>query len=212
MNFNGLATRSGFSGFVRKTGVDTDPSGVIAATAKWFVRLIALIVAFDALGLPAVSQGLLLWLPNLVVAMVILVIAGLATKTLTAIVRGATDEAGFSNRHHERRDLGIWNRRDGARTVMHRVARSSGSCLRPPTLRTTRPRHAAAVPPDLVIRSADASPRRRRYLSSFCREKVSRHSDSLSQSSVAAASAMSSSALVLMMSIKNARDLVGSPR
>ena len=61
-------------------GVQTDPAGVLAATVKWFVRLLVLIVAFDALGLPAVSQvlnQLLLWMPNLVVALVVLVIAGL---------------------------------------------------------------------------------------------------------------------------------------
>ncbi len=67
-------------------GVQTDPSGVMAAIAKWFVRLITLIVAFDALGLPAVSQvlhQLLLWLPNLVVALVVLVIAGLAANAIS---------------------------------------------------------------------------------------------------------------------------------
>ena len=51
-----------------------------------FIRLIALVVAFDALGLPAVSdvlRQLLLWLLNVVaalvvVAWVVLVIGGLA--------------------------------------------------------------------------------------------------------------------------------------
>jgi hypothetical protein len=41
--------------------------------------LIVLVTAFDALGLPfTVLQQILLWLPNLVVALVVLVIAGLA--------------------------------------------------------------------------------------------------------------------------------------
>jgi hypothetical protein len=100
MNFNDLAERSGFSGFIRNTGVRTDPSGAIALTTKWFVRLIAMIVAFDALGLPAVSQvlqQLLLWLPNLVVAVVILVVAGLVARALSGVVRGATASAGFNN-------------------------------------------------------------------------------------------------------------------
>jgi hypothetical protein len=62
--------------------------------------LITLVVAFDTLGLPAVSnvlQQLLLWLPNLVVALVVLVIGGLAANALSQLVRGATAEAGFSN-------------------------------------------------------------------------------------------------------------------
>jgi hypothetical protein len=100
VRFNDLAQRSGFSGFVHSMGVNNDAAGLIADIAKWFVRLIALVVAFDALGLPAVSQvlqQLLLWLPNLVVALVVLVLAGLAANTVSSLVRGATAEAGFSN-------------------------------------------------------------------------------------------------------------------
>ena len=100
VKFNDLAERSGLSGFVHNMGVQTDSAGVIANVAKWFVRLIALVVAFDALGLPAVSdvlRQLLLWLPNLVVALVVLVIGGLAAKALGNLVRGATAQAGFTN-------------------------------------------------------------------------------------------------------------------
>lgn len=100
IRFNDLARRSGFAGFVQKMGVKDDSSGVIANVAKWFVRLITLVVAFDTLGLPAVSgvlQQLLLWLPNLIVALVVLVIGGLAANALSQLVRGATTEAGFSN-------------------------------------------------------------------------------------------------------------------
>ena len=100
VRFNDLAYRSGFSGFVQSMGVHTDSSGLIADIAKWFVRLIVLVVAFDALGLPAVSQvlqQLLLWLPNLVVALVVLVLAGLAANVVSSLIRGATAEAGFSN-------------------------------------------------------------------------------------------------------------------
>lgn len=100
VRFNDLARRSGFADFVQKTGVRNDSAAVIANIAKWFVRLITLVVAFDTLGLPAVSgvlQQLLLWLPNLVVALVVLVIGGLAANALSQLVRGATAEAGFSN-------------------------------------------------------------------------------------------------------------------
>jgi Conserved TM helix len=100
VRFNELARRSGFADFVQKMGVRDDSSGVIASIVKWFVRLITLVVAFDTLGLPAVSnvlQQLLLWLPNLVVALVVLVIGGLAAKALSQLVRGTTAEAGFSN-------------------------------------------------------------------------------------------------------------------
>ncbi len=100
VRFNELAQKSGFSDFVTSTGAETDASGFIALVAKWFIRLLAMVVAFDALGLPAVSDVLrqmLLWLPNLVVALVIIVLGGLAAKAFSGIVRGSAARAGLGN-------------------------------------------------------------------------------------------------------------------
>jgi hypothetical protein len=85
---------------VHGAGVKTDASGFLAELARWFVRIITLIVAFDALGLPAISvvlQDFLLWLPNLLVAVVVLVIAGLAARAVSGLVRGAAASAGLGN-------------------------------------------------------------------------------------------------------------------
>lgn len=100
IRFNDLAQRAGLSDFIHKMGMNTDAAGMLGLVVKWFVRLIALVVAFDALGLPAVSEvlrQLLLWLPNVVVAVVVLVIGGLAARGLSNVVRGAAAEAGLSN-------------------------------------------------------------------------------------------------------------------
>ncbi len=100
VRFNDLAERSGVTGFVHNMGVQTDASGVLAEIVKWFIRLITLVVAFDTLGLPAVSTVLnnfLMWLPQLVVALVVLVITGLIATAVGDLVRGAVAEAGFSN-------------------------------------------------------------------------------------------------------------------
>ena len=116
VRFNDLAAKSGLAGFVNKMNAGgasmatthgshhragaLDPAGMIGLVAKWFVRLIAAVVAFDALGLPAVSEvlrDLLLWLPNVVVALVVLVIGGLAARALSNLVRGAATEADLSN-------------------------------------------------------------------------------------------------------------------
>lgn len=100
VHFNVLAQRAGLQEFIQNMGLRKDPSGILADIVKWFVCLIVLVVAFDALGLPAVSQVLqqfLLWIPNLVVAVVILVIAGLAANALGNLIRGSTAQAGFSN-------------------------------------------------------------------------------------------------------------------
>ena len=90
MKFNDLAKRFGLADFVNKMGAGTHPAGMLGAVVKWFIRLIALVVAFDALGLPAVSDVLrqwLLWLPNVVVALVVLAIGGLLASALGNVVR-----------------------------------------------------------------------------------------------------------------------------
>lgn len=98
IKFNEVAERSGFAKFVRNIGVKTDCAGFLAMVAKWFIRLIVLVVAFDALGLPAVSDVLrqmLLWLPNLAVGIVVLVVGGLLANAAADLARGATRSAGF---------------------------------------------------------------------------------------------------------------------
>jgi hypothetical protein len=100
VKFNDLAQRAGLADFVAKMGTNTDSAGLLGMVVKWFIRLIALVVAFDALGLPAVSEvlrQLLLWLPNVIVAMVVLVIGGLVARALANLVRGAASEAGMGN-------------------------------------------------------------------------------------------------------------------
>jgi hypothetical protein len=92
--------RSGIGDFLNKMGTGNDPAGLVAGLVKWIVRVVVLLVAFDVLGLPAVSdvmRQLLLWLPNLVVAIFVLFIGGIAARALGNIVRGATAEAGFAN-------------------------------------------------------------------------------------------------------------------
>jgi Conserved TM helix len=100
VHFNELSQRAGLSNFVERMGVRADSAGFLAGIVKWFVRLGALVIAFDALGLPAISQVLhdfLLWLPNLIVAMVVLVIGGLAANALASLVRGSVATARIGN-------------------------------------------------------------------------------------------------------------------
>lgn len=90
VHFDGFADRAGLAGMA--CTVQREPSGMLGLIAKWFVRLIVLVAAFDALGVPAVSQvlqQLLLWLPNLAVALVVLVIGGIAANALGDLVRRA---------------------------------------------------------------------------------------------------------------------------
>jgi hypothetical protein len=97
--FNEFAERTGVTRFTRASA-GLDPAAVVAAIVKWLVRIVVLLVAFDLLGLPAVSDVLrsfLLWLPNLIVALFVLFIAGIASQALGNVVRGAATEADFDN-------------------------------------------------------------------------------------------------------------------
>jgi hypothetical protein len=100
IRFDELMQKAGLSDFMNKMGTGIDSVGIIAGFVKWIVRVVVLLVAFDTLGLPAVSdvmRQLLLWLPNLVVAIFVLFIGGIAARAVGNIVRGATAEGGFSN-------------------------------------------------------------------------------------------------------------------
>lgn len=102
VRFNELSDRAGITGFIRNAGLNMDGSRFLADIAKWAIRIVVLVVAFDALGLPGVSNILyqfLAWLPNLVVALVVLVAAGLAANAVAGLVRGATAPARVGDPH-----------------------------------------------------------------------------------------------------------------
>jgi hypothetical protein len=97
---NELAERGGFADFIQKMGMKCDAAGFLASMAKWFMRLVVLVVAFDALGLPAVSdvlRSVLLWLPNLAVAMAVLIVGGLVAKGASRLLKGSLAKAGIGN-------------------------------------------------------------------------------------------------------------------
>ncbi len=103
LGFGAAAERTGMFGFMRgaattrRTG--SRPSWLIGEIVKWFVFLIFVELAAQALGLAAVStllHRIILWLPNLVVALLILFIAALAAQFIGRIVRGsARGNSGF---------------------------------------------------------------------------------------------------------------------
>ena len=100
IKFNDAMARIGVGGFLGRMRTGQDASALVAGAVKWIIRFIVLLVAFDALGLPAISDVLrqfLIWLPNLVVAIVVLVLAGIGARALGDLVRGTTSEAGFKN-------------------------------------------------------------------------------------------------------------------
>ena len=100
VRFDDLAAKAGITRFAQRADVRAEPSDIVGGIVKWLIRVVVLLVAFDLLGLPAVSEVLrefLLWLPNLVVAVAVLLIAGVAANALANLVRGATAETDVAN-------------------------------------------------------------------------------------------------------------------
>lgn len=76
------------------------PSVVAGELVKWLVRLVFLVAAANVLGLTQVSELLndvLLWIPNLIVAAIILLVAPLLARFVRGTIEVAAGEMGFTN-------------------------------------------------------------------------------------------------------------------
>lgn len=101
VGFEHAAERSGITGVISRSGAGTmRASHVIAELVKWFVRLIFLEIAAQALHLTAVTtllNSIVLFIPNLVVALIIVLVGVLAAQFIGRLVRGGLSQANFSN-------------------------------------------------------------------------------------------------------------------
>lgn len=92
IRFDDLADRAGVTSFLERSDIRADPAGVIGGLVKWYVRLVFVLMAANAVGLTAVAtvvNGILAFIPNLIVAIFILgAFAWLASLT-RGVVRGA---------------------------------------------------------------------------------------------------------------------------
>jgi hypothetical protein len=76
------------------------PSIVAGEMVKWLVRLIFLVAAANVLGMTQVSELLndvLLWIPNLIVAAIILLVAPLLARFVRGAIEVGAGEMGFTN-------------------------------------------------------------------------------------------------------------------
>ncbi len=99
--FENAALRAGVAGFIARTGMrDPRASVLLAELARWFIRLIFLEAAAQAIHLQVVVQvinQLIFFIPNLAVALVVLLIGLVAARLAAAAVRASAEQAGFEN-------------------------------------------------------------------------------------------------------------------
>jgi hypothetical protein len=76
------------------------PSTIVGEIVKWIVRFVFLVAAANVLGMTQVSQLLnqvLLWIPNLLVAAVILLVAPVIARFVRGAIEVGAGQMGFSN-------------------------------------------------------------------------------------------------------------------
>jgi hypothetical protein len=95
-----LATKAGITAFLQRARLKLDAAGLVGGIVTWYVRLIFVVMAANAVGITAVSEVLsqiIAFIPNLLVALLILgAFAWLAGVTRN-LVTGATESAGVPN-------------------------------------------------------------------------------------------------------------------
>jgi len=82
----------GVKNFFRKAGVDFETSDFIGGLVRWTILLVAFLAAADILGLAKITDFLdeiLAYVPNIFVAVAILLIGMLAASFFAHVVRGA---------------------------------------------------------------------------------------------------------------------------
>ena len=86
--------------FAEYGGDQLVPSQAAGEIVKWLVRLGALLIAASLVGLAQVGtlvNSIVLWLPNLIVAAIILLVAPVLGRFLRSVIEVGAGQAGFSN-------------------------------------------------------------------------------------------------------------------
>src|SRR5215210_7828116 len=93
IGFDRWMERGGIKQFFDRAETNQTPVSILGALVFWFVFIIAITMAADALGIPQVSAvlaQLIAYIPSIIAAILILILAALLANFLASIVRGAT--------------------------------------------------------------------------------------------------------------------------
>src|ERR671921_610964 len=93
IGFDRWMERGGIKQFFDRAETNQTPHSILGQLVFWFVFIIAITMAADALGIPQVSAvlaQLIAYIPNIIAAILILILAALLANFISGIVRGAT--------------------------------------------------------------------------------------------------------------------------
>lgn len=100
VGFDGWMERGGIKQFFDRARTRETPATVLGKLVFWFVFIIAITMAADALGIRQISAvlgQLIAYIPSIIAAILILILAALLANFLSGIVRGATGSDVLAN-------------------------------------------------------------------------------------------------------------------
>lgn len=94
VGFDGWMERGGIKQFFDRAETQHTPATILGLLVFWFVFIIAITMATSALGISEVSavfSQLIAYIPQIIAAILILILAALLANFISGIVRGATN-------------------------------------------------------------------------------------------------------------------------
>lgn len=99
IKFDRLAQRAGVEQAIEAMGPKLDAAGLLAGIVYWYVFLYFVVLAVSSLGITTITtfvNGILLYLPNVFVAILIVMVGALAATLGADLVKGAASGAGLA--------------------------------------------------------------------------------------------------------------------
>lgn len=101
IKFDEALRQAGFEGFVRKAGLNLNSGKFLGSIVKYFIIIVFLIASFDVLGLNQVTaflqQIVVGYLPQLIIAVLILLVGGVVGDVLSRVVNASARTANLTS-------------------------------------------------------------------------------------------------------------------
>ncbi len=100
VGFERAVEHSGIGDFIRRSGTKMTTSGIIAMLVKYFIFLIFVQAAANIIGIPQLTEiinRIILYIPNVIIAMAIIIIGTLIARFLSGLVRSSVSELGVGS-------------------------------------------------------------------------------------------------------------------
>lgn len=99
IKFDQMVDRAGVGKALKAAGTKLDAAAILASLVYWYVFLVFIELACNAMGLTEITafvNQVLAYLPNVFVAIAILIVGSLLANVAAGLVRGTASEAGLS--------------------------------------------------------------------------------------------------------------------